>query len=53
VEQADSTVCAGDFDGASDEIRQLVELMNGLNRYRFAADPEKLAAWESARNVVA
>jgi hypothetical protein len=34
------------------EIMQLVKVMNGLNRFRFANDAEKLAAWESASNLV-
>jgi hypothetical protein len=34
------------------EIMQLVKAMNGLNRFRFANDAEKLAAWESASNLV-
>jgi hypothetical protein len=36
----------------SDEIIQLVEIMDGINRYRFADQPELLAAWDSARHVV-
>lgn len=31
---------------------QLVEIMDGMNRYRFADQPELLAAWETARHVV-
>jgi hypothetical protein len=27
--------------------------MDGLNRYRFAGDAERLAAWESASTVLA
>jgi hypothetical protein len=37
----------------ADELVQVVRVMNGLNRLRFAADSELLAAWESASNVVA
>ncbi len=29
-----------------------VDVLDGLNLYRFRDDPEKLAAWESAKNVV-
>lgn len=32
-------------------IMQLVDLLDGLNQYRFEDDAEKLAAWNSARNV--
>lgn len=34
------------------EIMRLVKVMNGLNRFRFANDAEKLAAWESASTLV-
>jgi hypothetical protein len=36
----------------ADDVVQVVRVMNGLNRLRFAADSELLAAWESASNVV-
>jgi hypothetical protein len=36
----------------SDEVMRLVEMLDGLNRYRFSGNAELLAAWESARNVV-
>ena len=36
----------------SDDILQLVAMLDGLNRYRFAGNAELLAAWESAKNVV-
>jgi hypothetical protein len=35
----------------SDEIIQVVRLMDGTNRYRFANDPESLAAWQSTSNT--
>ena len=34
------------------EIVELVKAMDGLNRYRFAGDAERLAAWESASTVL-
>lgn len=34
------------------EIVELVNAMDGLNRYRFAGDAERLAAWESASTVL-
>jgi hypothetical protein len=37
----------------ADDVVQVVRVMNGLNRLRFADDSELLAAWESASNVVA
>jgi hypothetical protein len=30
---------------------RLIGVLDGLFRYRFRDDTEKLAAWESARNV--
>lgn len=41
-----------ELDAVSDEVMRLVELLDGLNRYRFGQDPELLAVWESARHVV-
>jgi len=37
----------------ANEIVQAVRVMDGLNRFRFAGDPESLAAWESASNIAA
>jgi hypothetical protein len=37
----------------SDEVMQLVDMLDGLNRYRFGGNAELTAAWKSARNVVA
>jgi len=37
----------------SDQVMQLVDMLDGLNRYRFGGNAELIAAWESARNVVA
>ena len=37
----------------ADEIVQIVRVMDGLNRFRFLNDPELLAAWESASNILA
>jgi hypothetical protein len=36
----------------ADEIVQVVNVLNGLVRLRFATQPDILAAWESASNVV-
>jgi hypothetical protein len=35
------------------EISRVVQVMDGFQQLRFARDPEKLAAWESARKVLA
>ena len=40
-----------ELKAVTDEVMQLVTLLDGLNRYRYAKDPGQLAAWESARNV--
>jgi hypothetical protein len=37
----------------ADEVVQIVKVMNGLIRIRFAHQAELLAAWDSATNVVA
>jgi hypothetical protein len=39
------------LDVVADEIVQLAKVMDGLNRFRFADDPEAQAAWKSASNV--
>jgi hypothetical protein len=41
-----------DLKAVSDEVMKLVEMFDGLNRYRFSGKAELLAAWESARKVV-
>jgi hypothetical protein len=41
-----------DLGAVSRELLELVGLLDGLNRFRFRDQPELLAAWESARNVV-
>jgi tRNA(Ile2) C34 agmatinyltransferase TiaS len=41
------------LQAVSDEVMRLVEMLDGLNRYRFGGKAEMIAAWESARNVVA
>ena len=42
-----------ELQAVSDEVMRLVEMLDGLNRYRFGGKAELIAAWESARNVVA
>jgi len=41
-----------ELEAVSDEVMRIVEVLDGLNRYRFGGDAEMRAAWESARNVV-
>lgn len=40
-----------DLEDTVGEIMKLVGVLDGMSRYRFRADPEKTAAWQSARNV--
>jgi hypothetical protein len=44
---------SADLDAIADEIVQVVQVMVGFQRLRFAHDPERLAAWESASSVFA
>jgi hypothetical protein len=37
----------------ANELLLAVQAMDGFNQFRFADNPELLAAWVSARNVVA
>jgi hypothetical protein len=41
-----------DLGAVTEELFKLVQLLDGLNQYRFRDDAEKLAAWVSAKNVV-
>jgi hypothetical protein len=36
----------------SEELLQLVEMMDGINRYRFRTDPHLMVAWDAAKHVV-
>ncbi len=36
----------------SDEVMQLVGVLDGINRYRFVREPQLLAAWDRAKHVV-
>jgi hypothetical protein len=42
-----------ELDAVADEVVQVVKVMNGLNRFRFARDGELLRSWEAASNVFA
>jgi hypothetical protein len=42
-----------ELDTVAEEVVQVVKVMNGLVRFKFANQAEVLAAWESASNVVA
>lgn len=42
-----------ELKAVSAEVMRLIELLDGLNRYRFGQDAELKAAWESARHLQA
>ena len=48
----DHILAGAELSTVSDEVLQLVGMMDGLNRYRFQKEPQMLVAWEAARHVV-
>jgi hypothetical protein len=44
---------SAELEVLAEELVQIVRLMDGTNRFRFAEDAEALAAWESAINTFA
>jgi hypothetical protein len=42
-----------ELDEVAEEVVQVVQVMDGVNRHGFAGDGELLASWEAASNVVA
>ncbi len=42
-----------ELDNVAGEVVQVVNVMDGLNHFRFGKDRELLSAWESVSNVVA
>jgi hypothetical protein len=44
---------SADLEAIADKIVRVVQMMDGFQRIRFARDPERLAAWESASTVFA
>jgi hypothetical protein len=43
---------SAELDTVADEVVQVVKVMDGLNRFRFAEDEESFASWRSASNVI-
>jgi hypothetical protein len=43
---------SAELDALADELTQICRLMDAINRSRFSEDPESLAQWESASNVI-
>lgn len=48
----DHVGASADLREVAREVLKLVAQLDGLNRYRFRADPELKAAWNSARDVI-
>ena len=44
---------SAELSAVADEVVQIINVMDGLNRYRFMKDRELLSAWESASSVLA
>ncbi|MBK9067208.1 MAG: hypothetical protein IPL76_10045 [Gemmatimonadetes bacterium] len=40
------------LEEAGNELNQVVRVLDGFNRFRFAKEPDLLAAWRSAANVL-
>jgi hypothetical protein len=43
---------SAELDALAEELSQVTRLMDGINRSRFSEDPDSLAQWESASNVI-
>ena len=43
---------SAELDDLGEELIQVVRLMDGTNRYRFGEDPNLMAEWQSASNVI-
>ena len=43
---------SAELDVIADEVVQIVKVIDGLNRFRFAKEPELLASWKAASNVI-
>jgi hypothetical protein len=43
---------AANLMAISDEVVQIVQILDGYNRHRLAGDPNLRAAWAAARNVI-
>jgi len=41
-----------ELDVVGSEAVEIVRVMDGHNRVRFAGDPDLMAAWKSASNVI-
>ena len=43
---------SAELDAVAEEVVRIVDVMDGLNRVRFTGNPERLAAWDSASNLL-
>jgi hypothetical protein len=43
---------SAELDALAEELTQVVRLMDGINRTRTADDPDSLAQWQSASNII-
>jgi hypothetical protein len=43
---------SAELEALADELTQVSRLMDGINRTRYSEDPDALAQWESASNVI-
>ena len=48
----DHVLASAELQRVSEQILELVEVLDGINRYRFKDQPELLDAWKSIRHVV-
>ena len=48
----DHILAGAELRTVSEELVQLVEMMDGLNRYRFQKEPQLLVAWDAARHIM-
>jgi hypothetical protein len=44
---------SSDLEAVASEVVQVVNVMDGMNRFRFAGQPEPLSAWEKASSITA
>jgi hypothetical protein len=47
-----SVGATADLDAVMDANMEIIDVLDGMNIHRLRDDPEQLAAWQSARNVV-
>jgi hypothetical protein len=45
-------LASAELNASADDIRELVKVIDGYNRFRFGQDPELLRGWRSASNIV-